>query len=78
MTDSSIDQRFPRKENSRNTLYEGLFATDRPTCVVTGFPISPSDLLEINNSHANRKDWNNYVGKTKVDPWTGESQNPVY
>lgn len=78
VTDSSIEQQFPRREQSRNTLYEGLFSSDRPTCIVTGFPIQAADMLEVNNSVANRRDWNVYVGKLKICPWTGQPQNPIY
>ncbi len=78
VTDASIEQRFPRREQSRNTLYEGIFSSDRPTCIVTGYPIHPADMLEVNNSTANRKDWNAYVGKVKLCQWTGQPQNPIY
>lgn len=78
VTDTSIEQRFPRREQSRNTIYEGVFSTDRPTCIVSGFPIHPADMLEVNNSTANRKDWNLFVGKVKYCPWTGQPQNPIY
>ncbi len=38
VTDSSVEQRFPRKDKARNTLYDGMFASDRPSCIVTGYP----------------------------------------
>jgi len=78
VTDSNIEQRFPPREQSRNSLYEGLFNSNRPTCIVTGFPVHPADMLEVNNSVANRRDWNTYVGKSRVCPWTGAAQNPLY
>ena len=78
VTDSNIEQRFPPREQARSTLYEGLFSSDRATCIVTGYPIYPADLLEINHSTANRKDWNAYVSKTKVCPWTGAPQTPLF
>lgn len=78
VTDSKIEQKFPSRDQSRGTLYEGLYATDRATCIVTGYPIYPADLLEINHSTANRKDWNTYVSKTKTCPWTGQAQTPLY
>ena len=78
VTDSNIEQRFPSKEQSRGTLYEGLFAHERSTCIVTGYPIYPADLLEVNQSTANRKDWNAYVSKTKTCPWTGQPQTPLF
>jgi intraflagellar transport protein 172 len=78
VTDSKIEQRFPAREQSRNSLYEGLFNSTRPTCIVTGFPVHPADMLEVNNSVANRRDWNAYVQKARVCPWTGAVQNPIY
>jgi len=78
VTDNSIEQRLPARESSRNTLYEGLYSSDRPTCIVTGYQIHPADMLEVNNSTANRRDWNAYVVKTRACPWTGQAQNPLY
>jgi intraflagellar transport protein 172 len=78
ITDSSVDQQFPPREQSRNTLYEGMFTSDRPTCIVTGYPVQSADLLEVNQSIANRRDWNAYVGKKKKCPWTSQAQNPLY
>jgi intraflagellar transport protein 172 len=56
VTDSTVEQRFPARETSRNSLYEGLFNSERPTCIVTGFPVHPADILEVNNSTANRRE----------------------
>lgn len=78
VTDGAIEQRLPSRDSVRNSLYEGLFVTDRPLCIVTGFPVHPADVLEINNSIANRKDWNSIVSKTRTCPWTGQPQNPLY
>jgi hypothetical protein len=78
VTDSHVDQRLPPRESSRNTLYEGLYSSDRPTCIVTGYQIHPADMLEVNHSTANRRDWNAYVVKTRACPWTGQAQNPLY
>jgi intraflagellar transport protein 172 len=78
VTDSSIEQKLPRREQSRNTPYEGLFSSDRASCIVTGYPVNPTDTLEINNSIANRRDWNAYVAKVRTCPWTGQPQNPQY
>jgi intraflagellar transport protein 172 len=78
VTDSNIEQRFPEKSQSRGSLYEGLFQTERPTCIVTGFPVHPADLIEVNNSMANRRDWNALVNKSGVCPWTGLEQTPLY
>lgn len=78
VTDSSVEQRLKPRGQSKNTLYEGLYGSDRPTCIVTGFPVHPVDMLEVNNSTANRKDWNFLVAKTHTCPWTGQSQNPIY
>lgn len=78
VTDSNVEQRLPPLEQSRNTLYEGLYSSDRPTCIVSGYQIHPADILEVNNSTANRRDWNSYVVKSRACPWTGQAQNPLY
>lgn len=78
VTDSAIEQRFPPREQARNSLYEGLFSSERQPCIVTGFPVHPADLLEVNNSIANRRDWNAFVSKSKLCPWTGQEQQPMY
>ena len=78
VTDPSISQKFPKRDKARNTLYEGLYSSERPTCIVTGYPVFPAEMLEINNSVANRKDWNTYVAKMRTCPWTGQAQNPLY
>jgi hypothetical protein len=78
VTDSDIEQKLVVREKSRNTLYEGLYSTDRNTCIATGYPVQPHELIEINNSVANRREWNALVAKTRVCPWTGQPQNPLY
>lgn len=78
VTDSNIEQRFPSRDQSRGTLYESLFSSDKPTCIVTGYPVYPADLLEVNNSTANRRDWNAIVSKTKTCPWTSQPQTPLF
>ena len=78
VTDNSFEQRFPPREQSRNTLYEGLFSSDRPMCIVSGYPVNAADVLEVNNSIANRRDWNQFVAKARICPWTGQPQNPMY
>jgi len=78
VTDSNIEQRFTAREHSRGTLYEALYMSERPTCIVTGYPVHPADLLEINHSTANRREWNALVAKTRLDPWTSSQQMPLY
>jgi intraflagellar transport protein 172 len=78
VTDSTIEQRFPNRQMARGTLYEGIFSSDRPACIVTGFPVHGGDILEVNNSTANRRDWNIYVNKSKQCPWTGVDASPLY
>jgi hypothetical protein len=78
VTESDIDQRLPSRDATRNTLYEGLFSSNRATCIVTGFPVQHADMLEVNNSTAHRRDWNALVSKTRLCPWTGQPQNPLY
>lgn len=78
VTDSTVEQRLKPRNQSRGTLYEGLYSSDRPTCIVTGFPVQSVDMLEVSSSVANRKDWNFLVAKTALDPWTGQAQKPMY
>jgi hypothetical protein len=78
VTDASIEQRFPSREQSRGTLYEGMFTSTRPACIITGYPVHPAESLEVNNSVACRKDWNAIVSKTHICPWTSQPQNPIY
>lgn len=78
ITDSAVDQRIPPREQSRHTLYEGMYSSERPTCIVTGYPVPADQVLEVNSSIANRRDWNAYVSKTKSCPWTQQQQNPLY
>lgn len=76
--DKSIEQKLPPQAKSQGTIYEGLFATNLPLCILTGYPIQPRDMLEVNRSRANRRDWNQYVSRIKKCPWTGQQQNPLY
>ena len=78
VTDSKVDQQLKSRNQSKGSLYEGFYSSDRPTCIVTGFPIHSADALEVNNSVANRRDWNFLVAKTHTCPWTGQTQNPLY
>jgi intraflagellar transport protein 172 len=77
-TSSDIDQQLPSAADARGTLYEGLYASDRPTCIATGFPVHAVDMLQANGSVANKRDWNAYVTKTKRDPWTDRAEKPRY
>ena len=52
--DKSVDQQLPTKEMALGTMYAGLYATDLPTCVVTGCPVQKWELLQVNNSLANK------------------------
>lgn len=78
VTESKIEQRLPSADKARGTLYEVLFESPRKFCVVTGYPVSPADCLEVNDTVGNRRDWNQLVAKTGVCPWTSQPQNPIY
>ncbi|GMH58994.1 hypothetical protein TrRE_jg3276, partial [Triparma retinervis] len=71
--DNSIEQQLPRQGESEGTVYAGLFASNKPTCIVTGYPVSSRDQINVNNSIANKKDWNALVAKTGRCPWTNEA-----
>jgi intraflagellar transport protein 172 len=76
--DKSIDQQLPGSKLSLGTVYAGLYASDLPTCVVSGTPVQKWELLQVNNSIANKVDWNQFVRKVKLCPWTQVEQNPIY
>lgn len=76
--DKSIDQQLPSRQQSLGTVYAGLYRTDLPTCIVTGNPVQKWELLRVNNSIANKVDWNQYVRKMKQCPWTKQVQGPLY
>ena len=79
ITDSSIDQSIPPRDRCRKTLFEGFYQVNKPSCIVTGFPVHPADKLEVNNVVANRADWNSIVSKTSTCPWSGfRNQRPLY
>merc|ERR1719217_1974050 len=59
---NSIEQQLPRQGESEGTVYGGLFASSKPTCIVTGYPVPSRDQINVNNSVANKKDWNALVG----------------
>ncbi|CAM9795585.1 unnamed protein product [Chrysoparadoxa australica] len=77
-TDSSIEQTLPPQHESNGTLFAGLYASDLPSCIVTGYPVHKKNLLEINQSRANKRDWNAFVRIFKKCPWTGQTEQPKY
>ena len=78
MQDASVDAALPPEGQAVGTIYAGLYASDLATCIVTGFPVAKRDELQINNSVANKRDWNLLVSKTKTCPWTGKSESPAW
>ena len=76
--DNNIEQKLPRQGESENTVYAGLYASNKPTCIVTGYPIPSRDQLNVNNSIASKKDWNALVSKTETCPWTNEQASPQW
>ena len=63
--DNNIEQKLPRQGEFANTIYDGLYISTKPTCIVTGYTIPSRDKLEVNNSMASKKDWNALVRKTE-------------
>lgn len=76
--DSNVEQQLPSEAEAAGTMYAGLFASDQPTCIVTGYPVSKRDLLEINDSRAGKREWNMYVRNFRACPWTRQEASPVY
>ena len=52
--DKSVDQQLPAKQQALGTAYSGLYASDLPTCIVTGYPVQKWELLNVNKSVANK------------------------
>jgi intraflagellar transport protein 172 len=77
-TTSSVSQSLPSPSQAQGTVYEALFASREPLCIVTGFPIPPKNRLEVNGSIANKENWNFMVSRTRKCPWTGKDQTPIY
>ena len=75
--DSSIEKELPSCKCTDGTIYAGVFLSDNPQCIVTGFPVSPSDHMILDDGCiASARDWNTFVSKVKKDPWTGEDARP--
>jgi len=82
--DQAVEQSLPEKGQG-DPIYEGLYASSDPICIVTGYPVPQQTLLELElDGHnggvitANKQDWNKYVQTTKVCPWTGQPRTPKY
>ena len=76
--DAKIEQSLPPADQSTGTLYAGLYDADLPACIVTGFPVQSWEKVDVEGFVANKQDWNAFVRKKKVDPWTGSSQVPAF
>ena len=66
VTESKIEQQLPSADKARGTLYEVLFESPRKSCVVTGYPISPADCLEVNGTVTNKRDWKHPIAHDKA------------
>lgn len=75
--DAKVEQQLPAEVDCKGTIFEGLFNSDAPSCIVTGYPVH-KQLLEVNGSKASKRDWNMFVRYFKRCPWTGAQQNPQY
>jgi len=76
--DPDISQSLPAAGEAEGTVYEGLFASDLATCIVTGYPVPESELITVNNARARRSDWNAYVAQMHKCPWTKVEASPRY
>jgi len=77
--DSSVEQALPPHDPAADpSIYDALYPNKAAKCIVTGFPIPEMLRIDINNSTANKKDWNAFVEKSKTCPWTGQSASPQY
>ena len=49
-----------------------------PYSTVTGYPIPAGERIMNNGRPARKEDWNKYVLKTGLCPWTGQAAQPKY
>merc|ERR1711865_621559 len=76
--DQAVEQSLPTREDRGGaSIYDVLYTSKNPPCIVTGYPIPPNQVLEM-TATSNKQDWNKFVSKAKTDPWTSQPQNPVY
>ncbi len=64
-----VDNMFPKADEASGTLYAGFFASNLPTCIVTGYPIMERDLLEVNGCQAGKREWDIYIRTFSICPW---------
>mmetsp|Transcript_3021 Transcript_3021/g.11522 ORF Transcript_3021/g.11522 Transcript_3021/m.11522 type:complete len:1330 (-) Transcript_3021:1351-5340(-) len=76
--DKSVSQQLPSRSQAVGTIYAGLYSSNSPTCIVTGYPVQPWEIVEISNVTANKGDWNHYVRVVKRCPWTNKEQVPSF
>merc|ERR1712146_805488 len=69
--DAKIEQQLPPADQAQGTIYAGLYSSDLPACIVTGFPVQTWEKVDVEGGVANKQDWNAFVRKKKVDPWSG-------
>ena len=68
--DSTIERAIPTKPSTiHGDIHEGLFAFDRPKCIVTGYPIANGDVIQTDEQMAAKKDYEQYVEKIGKSPW---------
>ena len=76
--DNDVEQKLPRQGEAEGTVYGGLFASDKPTCIVTGYAVNNRDLIEVNKSKANKRDWNALGTRSKKCPWSEVDASPSW
>uniref|UniRef100_A0A7S3K758 IF140/IFT172/WDR19 TPR domain-containing protein n=1 Tax=Aureoumbra lagunensis TaxID=44058 RepID=A0A7S3K758_9STRA len=79
--DNKIDQQLPESAKAANgTLYQALFPTEYPSCLVTGFPVASWDATKVQGGGScNKLDYNRYVRALKICPWSNDtSVSPTF
>ena len=68
--DSKINRKLPSIEESRGTIYAGLFETMDERCLITGFPIEQYDKrVPVSNNHVKESDFNMFITNVGSHPW---------
>ena len=83
--DMDIELRMAQCPQCSEQIWEAAISCPKcsekfEACVVTGFPATsyPRFKCPDTNKAANKEDWNEFVRKTKKDPWSVQNALPSY
>ncbi len=71
-----VDKMFPKADEASGTFYAGFFASNLPTCIVTGYPVTKRDLINVNGCQAGKREWGIYIRTFSICPWKRTPERP--